>query len=214
MNTQNAEMDVESLQKRRRGCFLDAFLVGSVMFLFAAVTTLAVVGVMTVKDVESRLKPPSWTSESGPLKLTDVSSSAVFTNFAYLEATTSGLKNATMQWAVQQTSVGHNFQYDRTNHWMMPVQSGNYFMYVNLNFTCTHICPSGDFTIHVGEGVVDKLSCKVHLPKLQDSTAVIKKCWTVSSVASKQKLISHMTVPKEGLDNWSLDMGLGMFLVD
>lgn len=116
------------------------------------------------------------------------------------------LDNATMKWAVQQTSVGSNFQYDRNNHWIMPLRSGTYFMYINLTLTCTHTCESGVLTINVGK----KLNCQVHLPVKTPAV----NCWTVSRVDAMEKLLSQMTVPEKELKNWSLEMGFGMFLVD
>lgn len=126
------------------------------------------------------------------------------------------LENTTMVWAKvfqgEGSSVGRNFLFDSDQQSMMPSRAGTYFIFINLNLTCTHRCSAGLLTVHVG----NKITCNVHLPELADTTPVSKKCWTVSRIGS-EKLVSVMTVPKEGLNDWKLELtgsGFGMFLVD
>ena len=106
-------------------------------------------------------------------------------------------------------SVGSNYEFNREHYSLKPLQEGNYFIYVELNLTCTNICAQGLLSVHVE----DKLTCEVDLR--ENATQASKKCWTVSHLG-QQKLFTQMTVSK-GLENWKLELtgsGLGMFLVD
>ncbi|KAI4832073.1 hypothetical protein KUCAC02_015056 [Chaenocephalus aceratus] len=213
-------MDVESLQKsgRRRGSCLDVFLVGSTIFLLVAVAALAAGGVMVVMELRSELETTRPSSDPRTSRLTgDTPDSAYkMQNFAYLEAVSSKLQNSTMELSQIEygagLSVGSNFQFEEGTHSLKAKQVGYYFIYINLNLTCTYQCSAGLLSVRLG----DKLTCEVELPALADTTPVSRKCWTVSRLDG-QKLFTQMTVPKEGLQNWRLELntsGLGMFLVD
>lgn len=109
-------------------------------------------------------------------------------------------------------SVGSNFVFNEEQHSLTPVKAGTYFIYIELNLTCTYTCNKGLLSVRVG----DKLTCEVELPDMADTTPVSKKCWMVSQLDG-QRLLTQMTVPKEGLENWRLELSgsrLGMFLVD
>lgn len=121
-----------------------------------------------------------------------------------------------MSWDVVEsgngTSRGSLFDFNPEHHSLRPKQAGVYFIYLNLNLTCTHRgrCGSGRLSVQVG----DKLTCEVDLRA--EAAQMSQKCWTVSQVKS-QKLLAQMTVPKDGLSNWRLERkssGLGLFLVD
>ncbi|XP_070843859.1 uncharacterized protein [Chaetodon trifascialis] len=219
MGQQN-EMDVESLQKsgRRRGSCLDVFLVISVIFLFMAVTAVTVGGLMAVIELRSKLESarPSFEFETSKLSADAPDPAYKMQNFAYLEATSSELKNSTMQWAPVAygagKSVGSNFLFDAQQNSLKPERVGTYFMFIDLNLTCTFDCNAGRLSVKVG----DMLTCEVELPAMADKTPVSRKCWTVSQIDG-QKLLTQMTVPKEGLQDWKLDLSssrFGMFLVD
>lgn len=108
------------------------------------------------------------------------------------------------------TSVGGNFEFDEQQWFLRPRKDGIYFIYIDLNFTCTYNCTSGLLSVKLD----NELTCEVKLPSVADSTPVTKKCWTVRRL-ERQKLFMQMTVPKVGLDNWKLELkgsGLGMFL--
>ncbi|XP_040892661.1 uncharacterized protein LOC121180994 [Toxotes jaculatrix] len=220
MGSQNTEMDVESLQKtdRRRGSCLDAFFVMSIVFLFVAVTAVAAGGMIAVMDLQSKLKssPQNFMSVTGVSSLTGPDPMYKMHKFAYLEAKSNELKNSTMQWTQVQygegVSLGKNYVFDPEQHSLKPEQAGAYFMYVDLNLTCTYRCEAGLLSVHVG----NKLTCEVQLPAVSDSTPVTRKCWTVSKLDG-EKLFTQMTVPEDGLQYWKLELngsGLGMFLVD
>lgn len=111
------------------------------------------------------------------------------------------------------TSKGNLFDFHPDHCSLQPKQAGVYFIYVSLNLTCTLRggCSSGRLTVRVG----DQLTCEVDLPS--EGVRLSRKCWTVSQVSRRQKLLAQMTVPKAGLNNWKLELrgsGLGMFLVD
>lgn len=219
MGHQDKEMDVESHQKSgRRGCCLDVFLVVSIIFLFVAVTAGAAGGVMVVMELRSKLESqrPSFVLETSKLSADATDPTNKMQNVVYLEYTSSELNSSTMKWApvnfADVSSVGSNFVFNAEQHSLKAERAGTYFMYVSLNLTCTHVCDEGLLIVHVG----DMLTCEVPLPKVADSTPVSRKCWTVSQLEG-QTLVAKMTVPKEGLRNWKLELrgsGFGMFLVD
>ena len=101
--------------------------------------------------------------------------------------------------------------FDKHQHSLKPEQEGVYFMFIDLNFTCTYQCKPGLLSVSVD----NKLTCRVDLPEIADSTPVSKKCWTVTHI-DQEKLLTQMTVPENGLQNWKLELdssGFGMFLV-
>ncbi|XP_045903833.1 uncharacterized protein LOC123970027 [Micropterus dolomieu] len=220
MGHQNKEMDVESLQQigRRRGGCLDMFLVMSIIFLFVAVTAVAAGGAMLVIKLHPNLEPspPSFNIEAS--KQTGGTSSPAYKmhKFVELEATSSELKNFTMQWApvafAAGTSLGSNYLFDPVQSLLKPKREGMYFIYIDLNLTCTFSCSAGVLSVRVD----DKLTCEVKLQAVADSTPVSRKCWTVSRITKGQGLLTQMTVPEAGLQNWRLEMSsrFGMFLVD
>lgn len=126
------------------------------------------------------------------------------------------LNNSTISWEQvfygDGKSVGSNFLFDEKQHSLKPKNAGTYFMYLNINLTCTSpSCPAGLLTVHLG----DELTCEVKIPK--DQFRVSHKCWTVSRMDNKTGILAQMTVPKEGLENWKLERrgsNFGMFLVD
>ncbi|XP_077427314.1 uncharacterized protein LOC144055315 [Vanacampus margaritifer] len=212
------DMDMECQQKRSRDrvrC-LDVCVVTSIIVLLAALTAMAAVCVpvlITLQSEVHRLKVHSGNKGEGS---TPTTTAYKMQNFALLEAISSRLENSNVQWDSVHygagKSVGSNFHFDANQHSLSPRHAGTYFIYLNLNLTCTsYNCSAGLFSVHVG----DKLSCQVKLQKesLQES----KKCWTVSWLDGKTPLLTYMSVPKEGLQNWKLELvgsNLGMFLVE
>ncbi|XP_030001153.1 uncharacterized protein LOC115426733 [Sphaeramia orbicularis] len=212
-------MDVESLQKsgRRRGHCLDTCLVISVVVLFVSVAAVGAGVVLAVRDLQSKVAPPARYPFAAPLS-TEPTDSPVYKmqNFAYLEASSSELQSSTMKWRVIDygagDSLGSNFLFDSAQNSLKVKREGIYFMYVNLNFTCSYRCKAGVLSVDLD----DKLTCKVELPEVSNSKPVTKKCWTVSWMDTVGSVLPQMTVP-EGLENWKLELrgsGFGMFLVD
>ncbi|KAK2815872.1 hypothetical protein Q5P01_026339 [Channa striata] len=211
-------MDVESLQKseRRRGSCLDAFLVVSVIFLFVALTAVAVLGVMAVMELRSKVTLPVHQAQTAAQTADSPSTVYKMQNFAYLQPTSSELKNSTINWAVVNysdgNSIGSNFKFDSKQHSLQPLQVGTYFMYIYVNLTCTFKCNAGRLTVQVG----NKLTCEVELP--EGSASVSRKCWTVSRMDG-EGLVAQMSVSmkQQELLYWKLELnssGLGMFLVN
>ncbi|XP_070684421.1 uncharacterized protein [Pempheris klunzingeri] len=189
----------------------------SIAFLFVSVTAVAASGFIAVMQLWSKLEhsPPSFAPQTS--ENTGDSAPPVYKmgNFAYLEATSSELKNYTMHWAPVThgagNSVGSNFLFNADQNLLKPKTVGTYFIYVELNLTCTFECSAGLLSVQVG----DKLTCEVKLPAVANSMPESRKCWTVSQIDG-QGLLTQMTVPKTGLENWKLELsgsGLGMFLV-
>lgn len=118
-----------------------------------------------------------------------------------------------MHWASvlhgEGSSVGSNFVFNEDQNSLMPRRVGNYFMYINMNLSCTHKCNAGVLKVKVN----NKLTCEIELP--DDNRTVSRQCWTVKKFEG-ESLLAQMTVPEEGLKNWKLELssGWGMFLVD
>lgn len=119
-----------------------------------------------------------------------------------------------MKWAPvaygEGDSIGNKFIFKHDQNSLNPRQMGTYFMYIEVNLTCTFNCTAGVLKLHVG----DKLTCNVNLPA--HTRSVSEKCFTVTPLDTKE-LVTQMVVPKHELENWKLEMtgsGLGMFLVD
>ncbi|XP_054635508.1 uncharacterized protein LOC129182891 [Dunckerocampus dactyliophorus] len=209
-------MDIECPEKRFRGrgqC-MDACVVVSILVLYAAFTGC----VMVLMGLRSKMDSSPQHFPIDPTGLTP-NPAYKMQNFAFLEAVSSKLVNSTMQWAPVPygagKSVGSNFQFDENQHFLRPQRGGTYFMYLDLNVTCTCAfgcsCSAGRLSVQVG----DMLSCQVELP--EGSMPESKRCWTVSWMDSNTQLLTHMSVPKEGLKDWKLGLSgsnLGMFLVD
>ncbi|XP_034542742.1 uncharacterized protein LOC117815251 [Notolabrus celidotus] len=222
MGHQDTDMDVESLKKTgcRRGRCLDTCLVVSIVFLFVAVIAVAAGGVICVMELQSKLGSARPPVHFEPKKLIGGTSPPTYKmqNFAYLKATSNKLQSCTMPLNLvvygEGTSVGSNFVFDENLNSLKPLKDGTYFIYMELNFTCTSTCSAGVLSVSVG----DKLTCEVELPDRPrpGATPVSRRCWTVTQ-KNTQGLHAQMTVPKTGLRNWQLELkgsGLGMFLVD
>ncbi|XP_013883834.1 uncharacterized protein LOC106532342 [Austrofundulus limnaeus] len=221
MGHQDSQKDVESLQKtdRRRGSCMNIFLITSIFFLFVSVAALAVCGVMTVRKLQSDLLKPYQVSDSGIVEsLSGEQPLPGFKmqNFAYIEAVTSTVNNKTMEWAPvtygEGNSIGSKYIFKSNKNSLNPRQMGTYFIYIEVNLTCTYTsnCSAGVLKLHVG----DKLTCNVKLPA--HARSVSEKCFTVTQLDTSE-LLTQMVVPTHGLQNWKLEMtgsGLGMFLVD
>lgn len=106
--------------------------------------------------------------------------------------------------------MGSNFDFNKDQNSLMPKRAGTYFMYINMNLTCTHKCSAGILKVKVD----DKLTCEIELPDVADNRTVTRQCWTVKKFDT-ERLLAQMTVPEKGLTNWKLQgsSGWGMFLV-
>ncbi|XP_004066391.1 uncharacterized protein LOC101161707 [Oryzias latipes] len=215
MGRQDKEVDEESLQTRdrARARWMDVFLLVSVLILFLAVTALAVGEYVVVSEFGSRTARVS--ADSSLSKQTPDAPAAAFKmdNFAYVEPLHSVLENKTMTWHQfnygKGTSVGSKFDFNKDDHSLRPLQAGAYFLYLEVNLTCTGKCHN----LHLSLNVDDKLLCKVDLRK--DQRSVSHKCWTVTQLDGKA-LLTQMRVSSIDVSHWKLEKkgsGLGMFLI-
>ncbi|CAL9700568.1 unnamed protein product [Knipowitschia caucasica] len=218
------DMDVESQQRAPRGRCLDCCLLVSVLVLFAGVAGVAGVGFLMIHDLQRmmNLRPPPDHPLQPQLPQAAMNRGDAperffkMQNFAYLEATSSELKNHTMPLDVvsflDAESVGSNFEWNPVDHSLRAKQGGSYFLYVELNVTCGWTCAAGVFRVQVG----NSLSCTVDLPHSSSSEPVLRRCWTVSALATDSKLLLKMSLPHGPLPSWRLELrgsGVGMFLV-
>ncbi|XP_077461789.1 uncharacterized protein LOC144077726 [Stigmatopora argus] len=210
------DMDIERHEKRdhsrgRVRC-LDACIVVSIIVLYAVLGAVVALSVlMKLQSKENQVYQFGTEEPQGPTS----SPAYKMQNFAFLEAISSELVNSTIKWEPVNYSggqtVGSNYHFHPDQHWLRPTRAGSYFIYLNLNLTCTYKCSTGVLSVHVG----DMLSCQVEL--LAESKQESKRCWTVQWLDSEKKLLTQMNVPKEGLENWKLELygsNLGVFHVD
>lgn len=210
-------MDVESQLKARRGRWLDTCLVLSVLVLFAALAALAAAGVLVVRNLQSRL--PHAHPEFEMSKVTGNAPDNKFKmeNYAYLETNSSELSDRNMLWDavsfLDGQSVGSFYKFDSRQQSLQVKQAGTYFMYLELNVTCTYRCDPGRFSVQV----LDKLNCEVDLPMHNSSEPFTKQCWTVSMLPADTYLLPQMTVSNGRMPSWKLHSkgtGFGIFLVN
>ncbi|CAL8354593.1 unnamed protein product [Boreogadus saida] len=200
-------MDVESLKKSgssRLRC-LDAFLVVSIVLLFAAVGVLTV-GLFFGMKAETASSPQPYASDVGDK----------IQNVAYLQPDSPDLKNGTMRWTAASrgagTSVGSLFDFNPAHHSIRTTRDGHYFIYIELKLTCSMLnCDAGRFTVSIG----DRLTCNFELPQWKETTPVYQKCWQVTRMDKETRLVTQMTAQKQ-LDKWTIDVAAseqGIYLV-
>ncbi|XP_061888586.1 uncharacterized protein LOC133639352 isoform X2 [Entelurus aequoreus] len=181
-------MDIECQEQKRRRCGA-CCLVGSILVLCAAVACVTVLVQLQCAAVHFGGPTPS-PDDQNP-------------NVAYLEAKSSKLVSSTMLWeSVKQgstDSVGSNFEFRPGQGVLEPKLEGTYLIHLNLNLSCTSSCSPGRLTVLVG----DKPSCEV---ELAHSTREIKRCCVKTWMDRNTPLLAKMKVPKDGLQNWKLEL--------
>ncbi|XP_038834912.1 uncharacterized protein LOC120032802 [Salvelinus namaycush] len=222
-------MDVESQKSARpRGRCLDVFLVGSIVLLFLTVATVVVLGTLALVKLRSEIgvKPSvvdmqgtSETHHGVPRPLTAYK----MQNVAYVQLTSAELENSTMSWAQvehgQESSVGDQYRYNPQQHTLQTKQDGLYFLYLDLQLTCTAKCKRGTLVVQIESHRNEKLTCQVELPEWSVSnpvTTVTRKCWRVTRLDSKSQLMGHMVVQEAQDTFWKLVLngsGMGVFLL-
>lgn len=144
-------------------------------------------------------------------------------NFAYLRATNSELKNSTMMWEPiaygESESIGALYDYDERQSVLKVAARGSYFLYVQLNFSCTHVCPPARFTVNFeDQNANTRLTCSVSLP--DGMQPVSHTCWSVVTLSEKDSRLlarTEFTEFSNPSNVWKLelnDSGFGMFRVD
>lgn len=130
------------------------------------------------------------------------------------------LKNGSMYWKPikyrDTSTIGSRYRFDSNHHALTMLEDGTYFLYIELNVTCTSSCSKGSLSVTFEDGQGNKpLSCSLHLKTPETS---VKKCWTViPHLPSKSRLMARMHATVSALDGWKLELnhsGFGLFLVD
>lgn len=128
------------------------------------------------------------------------------------------LKNGTMMWEPvaysESESIGDLYNYDKRQSVLKVAARGSYFLYVQLNFSCVHICPPARFTLKF-EDQQPLLTCSVSLPN--GTRPVSHTCWSVVTLSENHSRLLARTEFTDASNNWKLelnDSGFGMFRVD
>ncbi|XP_061888585.1 uncharacterized protein LOC133639352 isoform X1 [Entelurus aequoreus] len=207
-------MDIECQEQKRRRCGA-CCLVGSILVLCAAVACVTVLVQLQCAAVHFGGPTPSPDDQClcqdlvngvvcSPMVQRNWTKRGVQNpNVAYLEAKSSKLVSSTMLWeSVKQgstDSVGSNFEFRPGQGVLEPKLEGTYLIHLNLNLSCTSSCSPGRLTVLVG----DKPSCEV---ELAHSTREIKRCCVKTWMDRNTPLLAKMKVPKDGLQNWKLEL--------
>lgn len=210
-----SNMDVESLQKKdAHGRCLDRCLVFSVVVLFLGLAAVAAGGVLMVNNLQSKMQTQQ---AQPPLEMSKLVGSAYVNifkmqNFAYLEDTSSLLQNRTLTF--HKNNVGSSFVFNPVQHHLTVKESGSYFMYLELNLTCTTPSQTGLIRVQVS----DILSCDVHLSHSTCSQhqPTAHRCWAVRPLGTNASLLFDMSLPHGLHSKWGLQLhgvSFGMFLV-
>ncbi|XP_024265500.1 uncharacterized protein LOC112241687 [Oncorhynchus tshawytscha] len=222
-------MDVESQKSARPGgrC-LDVFLVGSVVLLFLAVATVVVMGTLALVELRSEIGVQPYVVDMQGTSETHhgvprPKPAYKMQNLAYVQLTSATMENSTMSWSQVEhgleSSVGDLYKYNLQQHTLQTKQDGFYFLYLDLQLTCTAKCGRGILVVQLASHGDEKLTCQVELPEWSESnpvTTVTRKCWKVTRLDSKSRLMGRMVVPKAQDTFWKLDgngSGMGVFLV-
>ncbi|CAB1344248.1 unnamed protein product [Coregonus sp. 'balchen'] len=179
-------MDVESQRSARpRGRCLDVFLVSSVVLLLLTVATVVVMGTLALVELRSEIavKP----------SVVDTHRS---TETSHVEPSSMPVYKVDYG---QGSSLGDLYTYDLTHHTLKTAQDGFYFLYLDLQLTCTAKCGRGILVVQVASHGDEKLTCQVELPEWSESnpvTTVKRKCWMVRWLDSESRLMGRMVVPE------------------
>lgn len=113
-------------------------------------------------------------------------------------------------------SVGALYDYNNQQSVLKVAASGSYFLYVQLNFSCLHICPEARFTVKIkDQNANTRLTCSGSLPR--GMKPVSHTCWSVLTLSEKDSRLLAGSEFSESIHNWKLelnDSGFGMFRVD
>lgn len=132
------------------------------------------------------------------------------------------LKTGVMAWETfaygKGQTIGSRYSYEEKQNVLNIKEGGTYFLYVQLNFSCTGRCPSGQFTVSFyNKHNSEELSCTVSLPVWSEEAPHSQTCWRVVTFPENENRLMAKSQTEGTLDNWKLEMndsGFGMFLVD
>ncbi|KAK2909520.1 hypothetical protein Q8A67_005357 [Cirrhinus molitorella] len=220
----SASTDVESQSPaaRSRSRYLDTFLTVSVIALFFMFMVALAGALYFAKHIEDKISEQTPSKDSLIAQLPETGSAYKMQNFAHLRATESELKSGVMAWETfaygKGRSIGSLYSFDKKQNVLDVKESGSYFLYVQLNFSCTGRCPSGQFTVtFYNQHNIKELTCSVSLPEWSEETPQSQTCWRVVTFLENQNRLFAKSTINVTLDNWKLelnDSGFGMFLVD
>ncbi|KAG7460260.1 hypothetical protein MATL_G00219540 [Megalops atlanticus] len=211
--------DMESLQSRSGtgSRQMQTCLLVSVMTLFALLLGGTVTTAVLIRHIQTELAAIKATgaAEDPSRPARYHSSEYKMQNFAYLQANSGSLENATMQFSSQ--SVGSGFSFDTTQHTLRPHSGGSFLLYMDLVYVSDPPRNRGSATVTVRVSGQDStsLECRAQL-RAGDSEGRVHKCWRVMQLDSRRRLVANMEVQGEA-GGWRLDTrhsGLGIFLVD
>ncbi|XP_016382089.1 uncharacterized protein LOC107719225 isoform X2 [Sinocyclocheilus rhinocerous] len=224
----SASTDVESQSPavRSRSRCLDTFLTVSVIALFLMFMVALAGALYFAKHIEDEINARTTRRLDGSADalvapFPETGNAYKMQNFAYLRAIESKLKSGVMAWESiaygKSRTIGSLYSYDKKQNVLNVNESGSYFLYVQLTFSCTEICPSGQFTVSFhNQRNSEELTCTVSLPKWSEETPISKTCWRVVTFPENRNRLFAKSQFNGTLD-WKLelnDSGFGMFLVD
>ncbi|XP_073697791.1 uncharacterized protein [Garra rufa] len=225
----SASTDVESQSPaaRPRSRRLDTFLTVSVIALFVMFMVALAGALYFAKHIEDEINSRTTrgvdgTKDSLVATFPEIGNAYKMQNFAHLRATESDLKAGVMAWETfaygSGKTIGSLYNYDEKQNVLDVKESGSYFLYVQLNFTCSGRCPSGKFNVNFyNQRNIKELTCSVSLPESSKETPQSKTCWRVVTFQENGNRLYAKSSLEKKLKNWKLelnDSGFGMFLVD
>ncbi|KAI2668966.1 hypothetical protein ROHU_028184 [Labeo rohita] len=225
----SASTDVESQSPagRSRSRCLDTFLIVSVIALFVMFAVALAGALFFAKHIEDEInartsREADGAKDSLAAPLLQDGNAYKMQNFAYLRATESELKTGVMAWESfpygKGQSIGSLYTYNKDQNALDIKESGSYFLYVQLSFSCTGKCQSGQFTVTFNnQHKMKEFTCSVSLPEQHKETPQSQTCWRVVTFPeSNNRLLAKSEITGQ-LGDWKLtlnDSGFGMFLVD
>ncbi|XP_043072872.1 uncharacterized protein LOC122323213 [Puntigrus tetrazona] len=221
--TASPDVESQSAAARPRSRCLDTFLTASVIALFFMFTVAVAGALYFAKHIKDEVNARTTRHEDGvSAALVAPEAGYKMQNFAYLRATESELRTGVMAWETipysKGKTIGSLYTYEKSQNVLNIKESGSYFLYVQLNFSCTGICPSGQFSVNFyNQRKNEELTCTVSLPEWKKETPHSRTCWRIVTFPDKNNRLMAKSKAEGDLDNWKLevnDSGFGMFLVD
>ncbi|KAF4118026.1 hypothetical protein G5714_000077 [Onychostoma macrolepis] len=223
----SADVESQSPAARPRSRYLDTFLTVSVIALFFMFMVTLAGALYFAKHIEDEINARATrhvdgVTDSLVASIRDSGNAYKMQNFAYLRATESELKTGVMAWEPfafgKGQTIGSLYSYEKKQNVLNINESGSYFLYVQLNFSCSGQCPSGQFTvIFSNKHNSEELTCTVLLPEWSKEMPHTQTCWRIVTFPENENRLMAKSQIKGTLDNWKLEMndsGFGMFLVD
>ncbi|XP_016112901.1 uncharacterized protein [Sinocyclocheilus grahami] len=223
----SADVESQSPAVRSRSRCLDTFLTVSVIALFLMFMATLAGALYFAKHIEDEINArktghTDGVTDSQVAPFHGTGDAYKMQNFVYLRATESELKTGVMAWEPfaygKGQTIGSLYSYEKNQNVLTINESGSYFLYVQLNFSCTGRCPSGQFTVSFyNKHNSVELPCTVSLPERSKETPHSQTCWRVVTFQENGNRLMVKSQVEGTLNNWKLEMndsGFGMFLVD